>query len=210
VSSTEYDEHDERSFRAAKAVGSRASIVHSSATALHDETVAGRTRGVSAARGGNDVSSEDPRRARPRLPDLDALLDDVDAGRGARDTVVIPVPTVTARAVPEVRSTVRDVVERALHPADPHELQLVCSELVSNAVMHGEPPVELLFHEGADEMIVAVYDEGRGQPVAGESSTSGLHIVAEVTGGRWGVTPRGRGKWVWAALPRKEARPGMP
>ena len=67
------------------------------------------------------MASAEGGRARPQLPDLDALLDDVDAGRGARDTVVIPVPTVSARAVPEVRSTVREVVERALRPADPHE-----------------------------------------------------------------------------------------
>jgi hypothetical protein len=150
------------------------------------------------------VASADGGRARPQLPDLDALLDDVDAGRGARDTVVIPVPTVSARAVPEVRSTVREVVERALRPADPHEMQLICSELVSNAVTHGEPPVALLLHEGPDEMLVAVYDEGTAAPVLGASATSGLHIVHELTKGRWGVTARGRGKWVWAALPRKD------
>jgi hypothetical protein len=149
------------------------------------------------------LSSHDGHDA-PLAVDVDQLLRDVDTGRGARDTVVIPVPTQSTRAVPEVRSTVRDVVDRALRPADPAELQLICSELVSNAILHGEPPVRLVLHEGRDEVVVAVFDGSPGQPVVTDAVAAGLRIVDELTKGRWGATPQRNGKWVWAALPRKD------
>jgi hypothetical protein len=133
--------------------------------------------------------------------DVDGLVDGVDSGRGARDTIVIPVPVPSTGAIPEVRSTVREVVDRALRPADPAELQLVCSELVSNAVLHGSAPVRLLLHEGADEVVVAVHDGSPADPVLGDTPTAGLRIVDELTNGCWGITRRRQGKWVWAALP---------
>ena len=138
------------------------------------------------------------------LVDVDQLLQDVDTGRGAHDTVVIPVPTQSTRAIPEVRSTVREVVDRALRPADPAELQLICSELVSNAILHGEPPVRLVLHEGRDEVVVAVFDGSSAPPVVTDAVAAGLRIVDELTKGRWGAAPQRIGKWVWAALPRKE------
>ena len=134
--------------------------------------------------------------------DIDRLLDDIDGGRGARDTIVIPVPTPTTRAIPQVRSTVRDVVAPAMRPADPAELQLICSELVSNAVLHGDAPVRLILHEGADLIVVAVHDGGSADPVMGTGPTDGLRIIDELTHGAWGISRRRPGKWVWAALPR--------
>jgi hypothetical protein len=135
-------------------------------------------------------------------PDIAQLLDEVERGRGARDTVVIPVPTQDTSALPDVRSTVRDVVERALQPADSYELQLVCSELVTNAVVHGRPPVRLLLHEGREEIVVAVFDGGDAPLTLVDSPTAGLRIVEELTKGRWGAHHERGGTWVWAALPR--------
>jgi anti-sigma regulatory factor (Ser/Thr protein kinase) len=134
--------------------------------------------------------------------DIGRLLDEVEHGRGAHDTVVIPVPTQSTDALPSVRSTVTEVVRQALRPADPNELQLVCSELITNAVVHGRPPVRLLLHEGADEIVVAVFDGGDGPVVPGDSPTAGLHIVDQLTHGRWGSRRERNGIWVWAALPR--------
>jgi two-component sensor histidine kinase len=146
------------------------------------------------------VRAED--RHHPGSVDIEQLLDEVEEGRGARDTVVIPVPTQSTSALPDVRSTVREVVERALRPEDAYELQLVCSELVTNAVVHGRPPVRLLLHEGAAEIVVAVFDGGDAPVTVSDSPAAGLRIVEQLTNGRWGARRERAGTWVWAALPR--------
>jgi two-component sensor histidine kinase len=143
-----------------------------------------------------------PDRHDQRDIDIAWLLDEIEDGRGARDTVVIPVPVSSTAALPDVRSTVRDIVERALRPADPYELQLVCSELVTNAVVHGRPPVRLLLHEGHDEIVVAVFDGGDAPVSLVDSPAAGLRIVEQLTNGRWGAHHERGGTWVWAALPR--------
>jgi hypothetical protein len=138
------------------------------------------------------------------VADVATLLEEVEAGRGARDCIVIPVPDPSADAVPQVRSTVRDVVAHALRPADPAELELLCSELVSNAVVHGEAPVWMVLHEAPAEIVVAVFDRGGGRPEPDASPTGGLRIVDALSRGRWGCVPGNGGKWVWAALPRRQ------
>jgi anti-sigma regulatory factor (Ser/Thr protein kinase) len=143
----------------------------------------------------------------PTKVDIIRLLEEVDHGHGARDTVVIPVPTRSTAELPAVRSTVVEIVRQAVRPADPHELQLVCSELVTNAVVHGLPPVRMLLHEGADEIVVAVFDGGVAPIAVGDSPTGGLRIVDEITGGRWGSRRTRAGTWVWAVLPRGAAEP---
>jgi hypothetical protein len=139
--------------------------------------------------------------------DIARLLDEVEHGRGAHDTVVIPVPTPSTAELPAVRSTVTDVVRQAMRAPDPHELQLICSELVTNAVVHGRPPVRMLLHEGTDEIVVAVFDGGGAAVVAGDSPTGGLHIVDQLTRGRWGSHRTREGTWVWAALPQQAPDP---
>jgi hypothetical protein len=134
--------------------------------------------------------------------DIPRLLADVEGGRGAHDTVVIPIPSRSTTAVPDVRTTIREVVSEALPPADSHEVQLVCSELVTNAVVHGRPPVRLLLHEGPHEIVIAVFDGGQAPVTAGDSPAAGLRIVDQLTSGRWGSHRERSGTWVWAALPR--------
>jgi hypothetical protein len=131
---------------------------------------------------------------------VERLLDDIDAGHRPTGAVIIPVPRVAMTSVAEVRSTVRDVVAAALPPSQAFEVQLVTSELVTNAIIHGEPPVRLLLHEGPDDVVVAVFDRGAGRPRPDGDPVGGLRIVADVAGERWGVW-RGRGgKWVWARV----------
>ena len=154
-----------------------------------------------ASRGAKAVAHE------PTHADVEAqvhaVLDTLDGGRGARDAVVIPIPAETTDAVPEVRSTVRDILETALPPDLQREAQLICSELVTNALAHGDPPVRLLLHETPDDVIVAVFDRSAAMPVPTDSNTSGLRIVESLSEHRWGVAKPNGGKWVWAAIPRR-------
>lgn len=80
---------------------------------------------------------------------------------------------------------------------------LATSELVTNAVLHGQGPVTLrAWLDG--RLRVEVTESGGGDPEPrrlhrdDDESGRGLHIV-EVVASRWGVTPTGArpGKTVW-------------
>jgi hypothetical protein len=131
---------------------------------------------------------------------VERLLDDVDNGHRPTGAVIIPVPRIAATSVSEVRSTVRDVVSAALPPTQAFEVQLVTSELVTNAIVHGEAPVRLLLHEGPDDVVVAVFDRSARRPRLDGDPVGGLRIVADVAGERWGVWHTRGGKWVWARV----------
>ena len=86
-----------------------------------------------------------------------------------------------------------------------HEhLSLVTSELVTNAVLHGEGPVTVRVERSDDGLRLAVHDRGAGtprpeRPESHAPSGRGLRIV-ETVATRWGTDPDESGKWVWALL----------
>jgi hypothetical protein len=89
------------------------------------------------------------------------------------------------------------------------DAELVVSELTTNALRAdcSELEVGLELHRG--ELVVTVRDDAGGWPRAREASPTdpsgrGLHLVGAVTE-RWGSTPTGRGKTVWATLPVPES-----
>lgn len=121
-----------------------------------------------------------------------------------------------ADAVPKARRFVGSSL--AGEPAGAvHAVELVVTELVTNSLLHGEPPVYIrLIHQGGS-IRVEVEDAGAHLPVVGlhdpESMTGrGLSVVAGMSSG-WGVDPGRRGgKVVWAELPRdgSDGRDGVP
>lgn len=114
-----------------------------------------------------------------------------------------------ADAVPRarrlVRSSLRDWPDQVRA-----DTELVVSELVTNALLHGEAPVTIRVSVGAT-VRVEVTDAGRSAPILLQRNTDamtgrGLAMVAALASG-WGVEPvPGGGKTVWAELPR---RPGQ-
>lgn len=83
-------------------------------------------------------------------------------------------------------------------------LDLAVSELVTNAVVHGEGPVRLKLIRRPGSLIVEVYDEGRRRPTLRRSSMSDYHgrgigIVASLSEG-WGVVRSRQGKIVWCSI----------
>jgi anti-sigma regulatory factor (Ser/Thr protein kinase) len=99
-------------------------------------------------------------------------------------------------AVPRAR---RFVVETLV---DAPELQredaeLVVAELVTNAVLHGAPPVVVRVHRRPDVVRVEVRDVGRQLPIAMRGSEDamtgrGLRLVGCLSR-RWGVQPADEG-----------------
>lgn len=91
-------------------------------------------------------------------------------------------------------------------PGTVHSVQLAVTELTTNAMLHGRPPVLIrLIHLGRS-IRVEVEDSGQQLPVLGthdpDSMTGrGLAVVAALSSA-WGIDAgRGRGKVVWAELP---------
>lgn len=80
-------------------------------------------------------------------------------------------------------------------------VRLTVSEIVTNAIVHGEPPVSVHAHvrEGCLRIEVVDSSADRGVPQQVSAASTGgrglaiVHAVAD----RWGVETRGRGKAVW-------------
>lgn len=88
--------------------------------------------------------------------------------------------------------------------------QLIVSELVTNAVEHGRPPIGHLIGVRVERVTsgvrIEVHDVNANRPrvrsaSADEESGRGLALVDALTGGQWGVSDReGPGKMVWACV----------
>ncbi|MGN6245829.1 MAG: ATP-binding protein [Motilibacteraceae bacterium] len=81
---------------------------------------------------------------------------------------------------------------------------LLVSELVTNAILHGVPPLELVAFPLAGGLRVEVHDAGDSSPVMRPSapdvgSGRGLHLV-DALATRWGSERTGVGKSVWFEL----------
>lgn len=111
------------------------------------------------------------------------------------------------RSVPEARHFVTDAVHRWNGPRDLSDAELLTTEIVTNAVVHGRTEVDLAVrYDPTTEMItVEVRDNGLEhlhRPEDDQHATSGrgLSIVDRVADS-WGVTEvPGEGKVVWFAL----------
>jgi serine phosphatase RsbU (regulator of sigma subunit)/anti-sigma regulatory factor (Ser/Thr protein kinase) len=104
-------------------------------------------------------------------------------------------------AVPCARRFVRGLTADG---PDRYELELVVTELVTNAVLYGEPPMSLRVVPDVGRTRVEVADTGRTMPQTALPRTDsmtgrGLGLVATLAE-RWGVRRTKHGKAVWAEL----------
>jgi signal transduction histidine kinase/DNA-binding response OmpR family regulator len=81
---------------------------------------------------------------------------------------------------------------------------LLASELVTNAVLHGRPPVELRLRRTATELVLEVHDgagylPSRRRAAPDDENGRGLQLVAALAD-RWGSRPVADGKSVWCVL----------
>ncbi len=93
----------------------------------------------------------------------------------------------------------------AVPAAKCREALLVISELVTNAVQHGQPPLSLRVVMMTDEMRIEVADGGpaaprpRTPPVE-QAGGRGLDIVSQLSS-EWGWRRSASGKTVWCCMP---------
>ena len=106
--------------------------------------------------------------------------------------------------VGRVRRAVRAAVVRYGLDADHADTaQLLASELVMNAVLHGCEPIVVRVSVERDSTVIEVFDAGDRFPEVVPGATPGrrgLHVVATLCSD-WGVvTGDGGGKTVWCAV----------
>jgi serine phosphatase RsbU (regulator of sigma subunit) len=118
--------------------------------------------------------------------------------------------------VPPVGTSVQDgrrfaaatLTEWAVPPKIMQDATLIVSELLTNAIVYGTPPIRLRLRKTADELAIEVDDAASAMPRKLRATPTDLHgrglaIVADI-GSRWAARPDGYGKTVWStlALPR--------
>lgn len=86
------------------------------------------------------------------------------------------------------------------------DLTLIVSELVTNAVRYGAPPVRVAVALDESAVTVSVVDGAPDQPVvraaAPEAEGGRGMLLIDLLAAEHGVRPEPPGKAVWAALPR--------
>src|SRR3954470_17144422 len=120
----------------------------------------------------------------------------------ARAELVLPMSSESPRAAPEFART-SGCPAHALEVLD--DALLLISELVTNSVLHGGPPIVLAIECDGEELKVRVRDGLAALPVprvAGDDDESGRGLtLVELLTDTWGVEPvsdeHGAGKQVW-------------
>jgi anti-sigma regulatory factor (Ser/Thr protein kinase) len=113
-------------------------------------------------------------------------------------------------SVPQARALCRQAARGWSVPTPvAQDAEIVVCELVTNAVVHGSPPIYLQFGRSAGELVAAVYDASDTMPVPRDPGWAdprrdvtgrGLGLVVSGFAGRWTVTRCTPGKIVTAWL----------
>jgi anti-sigma regulatory factor (Ser/Thr protein kinase) len=117
----------------------------------------------------------------------------------------IRLPT-TMQAPAAARAFLRGAGCSTHHARTLDEAELLVSELATNAVLHGTPPVNVRVEcDGSRGLLVSVTDGSAHTPLkraAGPEDDSGRGmLLVDVISDRWGVQTRpGTGKAVWFQL----------
>lgn len=102
--------------------------------------------------------------------------------------------------VPRARRLVRDQFAATLTPDRLADVELLTSELVTNAVIHARPPVVLRAAVRDGHVVVTVSDSGGGHDLSREDHGRGLALVLALAR-RCGAWQSAAGTTVWFWLP---------
>src|SRR3954453_285613 len=139
------------------------------------------------------------------LVTMSAVASKSPGGRSLDATALEHVVDRAADAVPRARRFAADALAAAVESSVVEDAELVVTELVTNALLHGAPPVLLRISPIGSGVRIEVQDSGREMPIRMRESTDamtgrGLSLVSRVTSG-WGVERKGDGgKVVWAEI----------
>ncbi|HVY08580.1 MAG TPA: SpoIIE family protein phosphatase [Mycobacteriales bacterium] len=102
------------------------------------------------------------------------------------------------------RFTQATLADWGIEPGLADDVVLCAGELATNAVLHGQPPIQLRLRHGSDEVFLQVHDSlnampRRIRPTADDEHGRGLQIVAMLASD-WGIRPTATGKSVWCSF----------
>ena len=152
--------------------------------------------------------------------DLALLLMRYDGGLPGeqQDVARVSVQRYDLQAVASLRHYLRDLLRRWKSESLLGDLQLMLSEIVTNALVHAQSDVDIRFRRHVDSVRVEVQDSSAQPPVptvivadetmnAESESGRGLLIV-DALATAWGSSPAGRGKttWIEMTLPKPSAQ----
>ncbi|MFI5800606.1 ATP-binding protein [Streptomyces sp. NPDC051677] len=120
------------------------------------------------------------------------------------------------REVSLARRKVVDKVRKWGVPLDDETadaIRLIASELITNAVVHGEGPVAVALYHRPGRLVIDVLDDNPAAPQTScaqteDESGRGLALV-ELLASRCGWVPTDRGKSVWAEIELPMAAPAI-
>jgi anti-sigma regulatory factor (Ser/Thr protein kinase) len=150
----------------------------------------------------------------PHEPDDDVAILSAVLGReeGPRQVV-----SVTLDSLPHMVAQARETVDRAcvewgVEDATAFDVKVIVSELVTNAIRHGRPPVQLLVRHEPGRVLIDVSDASGVKPdvrhaLPSAANGRGLALIAALAG-QWGTRLTGRGKSVWCSVPTQTAPAG--
>jgi serine phosphatase RsbU (regulator of sigma subunit)/anti-sigma regulatory factor (Ser/Thr protein kinase) len=108
-------------------------------------------------------------------------------------------------AVQDARRLVRDALDEwGCADQRSNDIVLLASELVTNAVIHGRPPIELRLRASSRHVVLEVHDRAsllprRLRPTTEDEHGRGIQLVAMLAD-RWGTRPVPGGKAVWCVF----------
>ena len=115
-----------------------------------------------------------------------------------------PATTVTLAKSVQAPGMARAFVRQAACPEHAEQaeaaVELLVSELVTNAVLHGESPIWLEIQCAVHEVRVGVHDGDKTKPVQMTADGMGLLLVDKVARD-WGTDLLDDGKAVWCVVP---------
>ncbi|HET6877514.1 MAG TPA: SpoIIE family protein phosphatase [Jatrophihabitans sp.] len=145
----------------------------------------------------------------PADPDDDVAMLVVTARRPDTRELFLPVAPVETSVGEARRAAVAALGEWGVADEVIDDAALIVSELITNALRYGDPPIEFrlrLASAGAAPcLVVDVSDGASPRPHLRDMDPAapngrGLHLVAALAD-RWGTRPTGVGKSVWCTLP---------
>ena len=111
----------------------------------------------------------------------------------------------TPESVRQARAVVRRcVADWVVSGPAASDAVLVVSELVTNGLLHGRPPIRLRVRHTGAELVIEVRDAAIALPRparfgSGHPSGRGLAVVSRMAS-HWGARAEDRGKVVWASF----------